>query len=437
MKKITSILILVSAMIIAGNADAQQKIKSNDGVYPAAKYTDAVTKRIESQRFKKGEFCGWFSHIHAISSLITLKSYVSFLTTDSTAKMISSDGSSYYNGWHLAGVTFDPKEENYTNVTDGVNLSKFNPYKVDSVYFRYLYVRKLDSAIVNSVKTKVVDTMIVKFYNPENMKYSTFGNPAEKYGVPNNFTRALGGGSSSVYTEKIPLTDNDSTTVTTEGWRSKAFLVAIPSSVASAPAGEDNNAVAFSVFFKQMIQNNPGDTFEARNGANIKNVMNYAGYSLYLNEDQANQLNQDMYRNNAFFTLNKQLYGGNVNGWTNYIPGNAYFSARYMYAQFHLCTPNLKVTDINRSGYGLGNLSPNPVRINSEINIEFTLGNAESAFITISDILGNEIKRSEIQKYSSGLNVISMNTSNLKPGIYFYTLNTNSYKASKKFNVIN
>lgn len=437
MKKITSVLVLVSVILLAGSASAQQKIKSNDGIYPASSYTDAVTKRIETQRFKKGEFCGWFSHIHAITPIVTLKSYVSFLTTDSTAKMVSSDGSSYYNGWHLAGVTFDPKEENYTNVTDGVNLSKFNPYKVDSVYFRYLYVRRLDSAFVGPTKVKVVDTLIVKFYNPTNMKYSTFGNPSEKYGVPNNFTRELGGGNSSVYTEKIPISDGDSTTVTTEGWRSKAMVVTIPSSVASAPAGEDNNAVAFSVFFKQMIQNNPGDTFEARNGATIKNGMNYAGYSLYLNEDQANQLNQDVYRNNAFFTLNKQLYGGTINGWANYIPGNAYFQARYMYAQFHLCTPNLAASEVSKNGYGLGSLSPNPVRINSDINITFTLGNAENAYITISDILGNEIKRSEVQKYGAGVNVITLNTSNLKPGIYFYTLNTSNYKASKKFNVIN
>ncbi|MCC6720978.1 MAG: T9SS type A sorting domain-containing protein [Bacteroidia bacterium] len=437
MKKITSILVLFTALVFAQSATAQEKIKSNDGVYPSASFSDPITKRVESQRFKKGEYCGWFNHINAISTLVNLKSYVSFLTTDSTSKMVSSDGTSYFNGWHLAGVTLDPKEENFTNVTDGVNLSKFNPYKVDSVYFRYLYVRKLDSAMVGLTKVKVVDTLIVKFYNPINMKYSTFGNPVEKYGVPNNFTRALGGGSSSVYTEKIPLTDNDSTTVTAEGWRSKGFLVSIPPNVASAPAAEDKNAVAFSIFFKQMIQNNHGDTFETRNGSKIKNVMNYFGYSLYMNEDQGNQINQDVYHNNAFYTLNKQLYGGTVNGWANYIPGNAYYQARYVNAAFHLCTPNLKVTDINKNGYGLGNISPNPSKINSDINIEFSLGDAETAFITISDILGNEIKRSEIQKYSAGHNVITMNTSNLKPGIYFYTLNTGNFKASRKFNIVN
>ena len=336
----------------------------------------------------------------------------------------------------MAGACFDPKDEDFQFLTDGVNLSKFNPYKVDSVFFRYLYVRKLDSAIVAGNKVKVVDTLIFQFHNPNNMRYSTFTTPPEKYGVPKVFSRAIGGATNATYTEKVPLTDLDSTTLTTTGWRSKGMIISIPSSVPQAAAGDDNNQVGFNIFFKQMIPNAPGDTFETRNGSTIKNPMNYGGFSLYLNEDNGNQIAQETYRNNAYFTVSKQLYGAASNGWVGYIPGNAYFEDRYMYSGFHLCTPNLKVTDINKNGYGLGKTVPNPSKVGQDVNVEFSIGNSENVTLTVSDLLGKTLKTINGGKLNAGYNFMSFNTANLAPGVYFYTITAGGFKASKKFTVI-
>ncbi len=435
-KKITQILFLTVFSFMVINASAQGKVYSNDK-HPSAENNDAITSGVKSRMFKKASYCGWYIPTDAIEATgPQLTGYVNFLTTDSTAKMISADGSSYYNGWHLSGVCFDPKDENFSFVTDGESLSKYNPYKVDSVFFRYLYVRRKDNTVINGNTVKVVDTLIFQFHNPNNMRYATFGTaPVEKYGMPKSFSRALGGAPSATYTEKIPLTDMDSTTLGATGWRSKGMLVAIPESVAQAAALDDNNQVAFNIFFKQMVQNQPGDTFEARNGATITNTMNYAGFSLLINENQSSQVNQEIYRNNAYFTVNRQLYGGNVNGWANYIAGNAYFSARYMYSAFHLCTPNLSTKDVNQYGYGLGKISPNPARPGSDVYVEFTLGNSESATLTVSDILGNTLRTVESGKLKSGLNVMSFNTSNMASGVYFYTIQAGGFKSSKKFTV--
>ena len=436
-KQITKILTLTVLGYLSVDVNAQSKIYSNDK-YPAIKCQDATTTRVQKNLFKKASYCGWFQPTQAIEATgPQLASYVNFLTTDSTAKMVNTDGTSNFNGWHLAGACFDPKDENHTFVTDGVALSKFNKYKVDSVFFNYLYVRKLDSAVVAGVKVKVVDTLIVQFHNPSNMRFSTFGSPPEKYGFPKSFSRSIGGATGAAYTEKIALTDLDSTTVTTTGWRSKGMAIAIPASVADAPEGEDLNQVGFNIFFKQMIANNQGDTFEARNGAKIKNPVNYAGFSLRINENASSQVNQEIWRNNAYFTVNKQLYGGTLNGWANYIAGNAYFSARYFTCAFHLCTPNLKTTDVNKKGYGIGKIVPNPSHAGQDVDVEFTLGNAENVTLTITDLLGKTLKTVNANKLNAGFNVIGFNTATLSPGVYFYTLNAGAFKASRKFTVTN
>ncbi|MFM9944665.1 MAG: T9SS type A sorting domain-containing protein, partial [Bacteroidia bacterium] len=422
-KKITKILFLTVFGYLAVDTNAQSKINSNDNKYPAVASQDPITTRVRANLFKKAQYCGWFFPTDAVAATgPTLTSYVSFLTTDSTARFISDVGVASFNNWHVAGVCFDPKDENFTFVTDGVALSKFNNYKVDSIYFLYQYVRKLDSAMVSGKKMKVVDTLIFQFHNPNNMKYGTFATPAEKYGDAKNFNRNIGGATGATYTEKIPLTNEDSTTVTSTGWRSKGMLVAIPASVTAVNGADDNNQVGFNIFFKQMVPNNFGDTMEARNGASIKNPVNYAGYSLRINENTSSQVNQDVYRNNAYFTTSKQLYGGSPNGWQYYTPGNAYFAARYVYSAFHLCTPNLKATDVNKNGYGVGKISPNPSQAGQDVNVEFNIGNSEKVTLTVSDILGKTIKTVNTDKLNAGFNVISFNTATLTPGVYFYTI---------------
>jgi hypothetical protein len=433
-RKITSILLFSVFIAISASVNGQGKIYSNDK-YPAIEGQDKVMPRLKSNLFKKESFSGWFVPTNAINDMVTFKTYVNFLTTDSTVRYIGADGASSFNNWHLSGVCFDPKDENYGNAGDFVYLSEYNPYKVDSVLFRYLYVRKLDSAMVGGIKTKVVDTLIFQFHNPGNMRYSTFGSsPTELYGVPSNFVRSAGGASVAAYTEKVPLTELDSTTVNPQGWRSKYMQIAIPASLAMASAGKDKNQVGFNVFFKQMVPNNFGDTMEASNGATITNPVNYAGFSLFVNEGA--QVDQEKYRSNSYFTVSKQLYGGNLNGWTNYIPGNAYFSARYMFAAFKVSTPNLKAEDINKKGYGISKVIPNPAHTGEDVHVEFSLGNSEEVTLTVSDLLGKTLKSIKTDKLNAGFNIVTFNTANLKAGIYFYTISAGNFKSSKKFTVI-
>lgn len=434
--KITKILLLTVFGYLSMNAAAQRKMDGGTK-YPADPSNDVVSNRVQKSLFKKANYCGWFFPTLAIDAITPLTSYVDFLTTDSTSRFVNADGTSRFNTLQVAGVCFDPKDENFLFLSEGVNLSKYNPYKVDSIYFTYQYVRKLDEVMIGGVPTKVVDTLIVQFHNPGNMTFSSFGsNPAEVYGFPKNFSRSIGGATGAAYTEKVPLTENDSTTVTSTGWRSKAMVIAIPASVAQAAAAADKNQVGFNIYFKQMVPNAFGDTTEARNNAPIKNPVNYFGYGLRINENTSSQINQEEYRNNAYFTYARQFYGGSINGWTPYIAGNAYFSARYMYSAFHLCTPNLTASDINKNGYGVGKVVPNPAKVGEDINIEFSIGNPEHVTLTVSDLLSKTLKTIHTEKLNAGHNYITINTANFTPGLYFYTLTAGGFKASKKITIV-
>lgn len=78
---------------------------------------------------------------------------------------------------------------------------------------------------------------------------------------------------------------------------------------------------------------------------------------------------------------------------------------------------------------------PNPAQ--NETNIEYTLNNNGNVVITVADIMGREVIRmNQGNQSANSTKNVTVNTSNLSNGTYFYTINVNGVKQTNKL-VIN
>ncbi|HAP35024.1 MAG TPA: hypothetical protein DCQ28_03450, partial [Bacteroidetes bacterium] len=80
--------------------------------------------------------------------------------------------------------------------------------------------------------------------------------------------------------------------------------------------------------------------------------------------------------------------------------------------------------------YSLEQNFPNP--FNPITIIRFTLGNNESASLTIFDVLGKKITTILNEELSAGSHNVIWNASGSPSGVYFYRLQTKNFSETKK-----
>ena len=80
--------------------------------------------------------------------------------------------------------------------------------------------------------------------------------------------------------------------------------------------------------------------------------------------------------------------------------------------------------------YELFNCFPNP--FNPTTNISYSIPELSNVTLKVYDILGNEITTLVNEQKSPGLYTVQFDSKNLSSGIYFYTLQTKTYSATKK-----
>lgn len=90
--------------------------------------------------------------------------------------------------------------------------------------------------------------------------------------------------------------------------------------------------------------------------------------------------------------------------------------------------------EINPGNFELSQNYPNPFNPSTIINYEIP----EEAFVSLKvyDMLGNEVATLVNENRHAGKNKATFNASNLSAGVYFYTLRTGNYSATKKMMLI-
>ena len=435
MKLLKLSMTLVIGALVSGTAFAQgQEVKTDAPVY---KHAGEIASPASHNGLNKVDYSNWKYPIEAASTIGgTFNRFVSFLYEDSTVQWVpdpAGGGTTYFYPWHAVGAAFDPTDVNFEVFDDGIRLSRFDDYTVDSIYFPYIYVRYVDSVDLGAGNVKVVDTMIFQFFDYNNLDYGSF-NTGEIFAKPDNFTQALLGSNSTVYEIKIPLTDADSTPIpTTQGWGSRAMFIDLPDiAIPKDPQLQGRSVCAFSIAFKTMLPFEYGDTMEARDGSTPSKRLNYFGHTMYTND--GTEVPQEEYYNNSFWTPSELLYGGDLNGWENSIPGNAYFTDRYFYYAIHINSPFLgNVSNLN-SNMTVA-VYPNPVSKSEILKLDFSLVNADDVTIELYDLLGNKVKEVANGYYTSGEHQINLDITDLNAGVYLYSVKAGSVQTTKKITV--
>lgn len=124
--------------------------------------------------------------------------------------------------------------------------------------------------------------------------------------------------------------------------------------------------------------------------------------------------------------------GHGVNSGTTTNPDNAAnlgISADIIY----ICVPVSDITGINENKTGsliAASNYPNPFSGNTKIDI--TLHKSSNVSIDVYNTIGQKVLGTENKYMTAGTQTITIDASNLKPGIYFYTIRTNEASVTNK-----
>ncbi len=356
------------------------------------------------------------------------RNYVNFLYPDSSATIITSNGRrAVYT--HLIGNSFDPKDSAIDFQSPiAPRLSRWTTYTVDSLGVRFGYHRHLDSF----QGKEVVDTMVFQYFTNTQTAYTEnriSGFQSFAYPIIANFNKnTLLSSSAKIY--KLPLTRDYRTRDSSTGWVTSFFQV--PVGVTLNPNGVKNSSFTYTMSFKPMVKTNLGDTvfYQANNKAVFKKN-NYVSYYFTQNEAARDeQLKNYSFFNNSFFHNANQKYNINTNGWTTFIPGNAYFQQQYVFAYYTLTATNLSIKNTNKE-VSLLNAYPNPANANSEVILSLDATKNTAAIVTISDISGKVINTMNTE-ITNGKNNITLSTNAMSNGLYIVTVKGADFTSSSK-----
>jgi len=317
------------------------------------------------------------------------------------------------------GQVFDPTSEWFQDQS-APQLTGFNRYSIDTIAFRYKYRHVVPGS---------VDTLLVDFFNDDKLAQLVFTGGARAYAPV--YLPSKNRGASISSTKVILLDDSYNTTsffYPRSTSYSKLMEVALPAPMNVKGGGK----MAFTITFKPGVSWKINDTLVTSSDSvnlPVKQTNSFEPYYL-----QAETGVPDNSHNYALTSFDNTRYSTRSTEW--YYPNNGFAKIRHMDAYYKLTYYNLSSKDLNKQGYGLGNLYPNPVKAGNDVRIEFALGKGENVNIQLYNILGSKVADVASGKFSAGENNVIFSTSDLTPGVYVYTMTAGSFKASKKITIV-
>ncbi len=342
-----------------------------------------------------------------------------------------------YQGWHSIGTMFDANDDNWSD-PDLAGVRDWFPYTIDSVFFTYGYFRYTGADIV--------DTLIIQFYNEDQVTDGSFTSTGSVFGVV-GYDQDKGIGANYSQLIKVPLTEADSNQLTPEGtFFAKNLAVALESPM-TVPG---NGACAVTITYKPGKEYAFGDTLYfdedlTQFGVEApKNRFNRFGLLAAVQTPIYSPLAS---QNNGLFVVRWNRYDDPFTGgssfmndkyYPNLFGGGGSSFGYYPYIAFKVQAEydaaGIDATEI-QNGFGLGNVFPNPATINDQMSLTFAVNNTEKVNISVFDLTGKKVETITNAEFEKGEHTVNFTSSNLKPGMYIYTMTAGEFTTSKKFNV--
>ena len=202
-------LVLVSAITAFAQAPQIERIHPQDtkigGILPIQRIHtsqgDFVTSKRAETLSGQYNFVTSYGETQMIGEAST---YVRWLTEDTNALTVYTDGTTGRGYIHTMGSVFDPKDSSY-QITGQPTLTRFNPYTVDTIRWVQFYVRNADSmqtikfrdsvmqdtvmvARFDTMNVEIVDTLYVQYFNFQGLGFAGVTGGLNLFGYPNPTT---------------------------------------------------------------------------------------------------------------------------------------------------------------------------------------------------------------------------------------------------------
>jgi hypothetical protein len=326
-------------------------------------------------------------------------------------------------------------------------LSRFNSYKLDSIAFRYLYVRNVDR-IPDGMggDMPVVDTVFITYWRGNQITRAAFPD-GTRYARPTNgwnFAKRMPAGYIDIDTVLLSSAVNgvmDTTRANSEtgfenSWSSKYATFAAPAGITVNANGTSQDIlVGYAFTFKSGIPAIVGqDTavfIYQQNPATAPAGMrrtNYFGYGLFLNEGAIGWENTT-FHNTAQMAVKGSSYAS-VNGWNGYIAGQAFASERFAETFFHISTFGVGVGTTENEGVSILSVYPNPTSTNA--TVAFEVSKAGDVAVTLVNLLGQTVKSFDYGKVTNGKYELKMDLNNLNAGVYMVNVKVAGSETTQK-----
>lgn len=461
MKSTSTFLVAFLLSFVAYGQTLEKKLDGNFGYRPHPS-TAAEIIRKDNSFGKANAISDWYFQTNALINSAPNKNVfqtlVSFIFPDTNVIMTDDgDTARFWPNLHSFGQVIDPKDEVFdfqdppiSSTGNYVRFAKRDAYTIDSLAFRYLYIRNIEEQDNGNGLQTIVDTLFIEYYKGIGQQGATGAYGLESSwqfvnnGDTNRFSRpafslSKGAGSTVIRRETILLTNADTTGKTDaedNGWRSqyRVLSVGIPMSA--------NEIFGYAVYFKPGSVYSVKDTILSTGPKKpAKRTANYFGFMFI--ENQSNSANEQIpqinYFNNLYWIPPGWIYDiADPNRGAldfGFISGTAYDKAKYIPTQFHISGSSSLNTEEVKKTYALG-VYPNPIRVGEQLQVEYKVDQSTEVSLEVYDLLGKKLTSTTAVSYA-GINTSSIATGDLSTGMYFVSMKVgNEIVATKKFNVI-
>jgi len=453
-------LVLVSAITAFAQTPQIERIHPQDtkigGILPIQRIHtsqgDFVTSKRAETLSGQYNFVTSYGETQMIGEAST---YVRWLTEDTNALTVYTDGTTGRGYIHTMGSVFDPKDSSY-QITGQPTLTRFNPYTVDTIRWVQFYVRNADSmqtikfrdsvmqdtvmvARFDTMNVEIVDTLYVQYFNFQGLGFAGITGGLNLFGYPNptTYKAATLLNTSALATDTILFRtgDGDSVDRFAGSLYSRLTGVIPPNfrSLSTNAAQVNANVVGFSLVFKNMLKPNLNDTFMNWSEPTHRSNINGYGVRAHYWENVA-VVSETPYRyNNTFWTPSVLRNGVRTsNGWQSYYPTSIYTTSTMLGYWIDITTENASIEAL-KNGVADLKVFPNPSNQGQNVVVNFELNDNAAVAVEVMDINGRVVASQNHDFMNRGINEVQISTLSLAPGMYVVNVNSTVGKQTAKF----
>lgn len=453
-------LVLVNAIAAFAQTPQIERIHPQDtkigGMMPTQRIHtsqgDFVTSRRAENLSGQYNFVTSYGETQMIGEAST---YVRWLTEDTNALTVYTDGTTGRGYIHTMGSVFDPKDSSF-QITGQPTLTRFNPYTVDTIRWVQFYVRNADSmetvkfrdsvmqdtvmvARFDTMNVEIVDTLYVQYFNFQGLGFAGITGGVNLFGYPNPTTYKASTllNTSALATDTILFRtgDGDSVDRFAGSLYSRLTGVIPPNfrSLSTNAAQVNANVVGFSLVFKNMLKPNLNDTFMNWSEPTHRSNINGYGVRAHYWENVA-VVSETPYRyNNTFWTPSVLRNGVRTsNGWQSYYPTSIYTTSTMLGYWIDITTENASIEAL-KNGVADLKVFPNPSNQGQNVVVNFELNDNAAVAVEVMDINGRVVASQNHDFMNRGINEVQISTLSLAPGMYVVNVNSTVGKQTAKF----